>query len=990
MLRDAGVKGGLAVHVGCGDGHLTAELRAGGAFLVHGLAADAATLAEARETLNSLGAYGPVSVALFDGTHLPYADNLVNLAVVGDAGRAVPRQELLRVLAPGGVALVGSEKLVKPWPKDIDEWTHFLYDASGNAVSRDRRVAPPRHLRWDGPPLWSRSHETDVSITAAVSAGGRIVHTLDEGPIGIHESPLKTRRLPDKASLVARDAFNGILLWKRALPNWGSAAWDAARFKWKKADQMWSSPYTLPRRMVAARDRLYVTLGFRTFVSELDATTGTTLREFRQTANTEEIIHHDGLLLLRVRGEGPDEAILAIDLESGETRWRHPATSMSGLTLAALGQQVCYHDANGVHALDLRTGRERWRAAPKPGRRPGNASLLMHAEAVLFADGREVHAFGTADGAPLWTRPARPSFRGTTDLFVVDNRVWLGTMTTQGVALKTGRPSETRRPGHLFTGGHHSRCYRAKATERFLLWSKRGVEFLDLRSDQHMRHDWVRGSCRYGVLPANGLLYALPHPCFCYPGVKLTGFNALSADEGAMAPGRRREPQAVRGPAFEAVPSATARSAGDWPTYRHDNARSGCADEAVPAQLKKGWQTRIHNGLTPPVLAHGRLFLASSDNHTVHCLDAATGKRVWDYTAGGPVDSPPTVHGGRVLFGCTDGSVYCLRASDGALAWRFHAAPWDKRVVSYGRVESAWPVHGSVLAADGIVYFAAGRSSFLDGGIYLYGLELGTGAIRHQARLDGPWPDLSKPSSRAHEMDGSRNDILVSDGARLFLTQNVLDLELRAIDAPRIAKHGARRTPRHLVATGGFLDDSGFDRLFWMYAERWPGLYVAVGASKAGQILVFDSDTVYGLHTFTRKFSRSPYFQPGGDGYELFADDVANEPVLEPQQARRERGTMTRSAPPKWSVKVRVRARAMVLAGPHLFFAGPPDVIDPEDPYGALEGRKGAELWAVATTDGRKLAAYRLDAPPVFDGLIAAHGRLFIVMADGTVASWTP
>ena len=99
---------------------------------------------------------------------------------------------------------------------------------------------------------------------------------------------------------------------------------------------------------------------------------------------------------------------------------------------------------------------------------------------------------------------------------------------------------------------------------------------------------------------------------------------------------------------------------------------------------------------------------------------------------------------------------------------------------------------------------------------------------------------------------------------------------------------------------------------------------------------------------------------------------------------------MARSGPPKWSVRIPVRATAMVLAGHHLFLAGSPDVIDPKDPYGALEGRKGAELWAVSTADGRKLATHRLAAPPVFDGLIAAQGKLFIVMADGTVASWTP
>jgi hypothetical protein len=236
-------------------------------------------------------------------------------------------------------------------------------------------------------------------------------------------------------------------------------------------------------------------------------------------------------------------------------------------------------------------------------------------------------------------------------------------------------------------------------------------------------------------------------------------------------------------------------------------------------------------------------------------------------------------------------------------------------------------------------------------------------------------------------MDGSLNDILVSSGRKLFLTQNVFDLSLKQLPAPRIAPYGARETDLHLVATGGFLDDAMFDRNFWMYARRWPGLYVAVGAPKAGQILVFDETTTYGLHMFTTKFSRSPYFEPGS-GYELFADDNGNEPVLDARNARRERGTMTRSKPPKWAVRIPIRARAMVLAGNSLLLAGPPDIIDADDPLGAFEGRKGALLWVVSTTDGSKVAEYRLQVPPVFDGMIAANGKLYITTTDSAVTCW--
>ena len=76
----------------------------------------------------------------------------------------------------------------------------------------------------------------------------------------------------------------------------------------------------------------------------------------------------------------------------------------------------------------------------------------------------------------------------------------------------------------------------------------------------------------------------------------------------------------------------------------------------------------------------------------------------------------------------------------------------------------------------------------------------------------------------------------------------------------------------------------------------------------------------------------------------------------------------------------------MVLAGDKLFVAGPPDVIPDDDPLAAFEGRKGAELWAISATTGRKLAELpRLKAPPVYDGLIAAGACLYLSTIDGRI-----
>jgi outer membrane protein assembly factor BamB len=51
----------------------------------------------------------------------------------------------------------------------------------------------------------------------------------------------------------------------------------------------------------------------------------------------------------------------------------------------------------------------------------------------------------------------------------------------------------------------------------------------------------------------------------------------------------------------------------------------------------------------------------------------------------------------------------------------------------------------------------------------------------------------------------------------------------------------------------------------------------------------------------------------------------------------------------------------------------------------AFEGERGALLIAVSLDNGEKLAAYRLDFIPRFDGLIAADGRLYISTLSGEV-----
>ncbi len=410
-----------------------------------------------------------------------------------------------------------------------------------------------------------------------------------------------------------------------------------------------------------------------------------------------------------------------------------------------------------------------------------------------------------------------------------------------------------------------------------------------------------------------------------------------------------------------------------------------------------------------PVIVGGHLYVGEQDAHRIRCFNAANGKHAWSYTAGGRIDSAPTVHQGRVFFGCRDGAVYCLRATDGALVWRFLAAPDSRRIVSYGQLESVWPVHGSVLVQDGVVYFAAGRSSFLDGGILVYGLDVRTGRVLYSHHLEGPWPDLANDTSRPFAMEGALPDLIVSDGKHLYMQRIKFDAKLNRLETPRESDLGELDMgANHLVATGGFLDDTGFDRLYWMHSKRWPGFYFAQQSPKAGQLIVFDRDTTYAVKYFYRRHLWSPLFIPAEHGYLLFADDNDNQPVLEergqPAKAIQwlpketltdthhrggrgmEKGTgYVRAKPTKWQKMIPLRIRAMALAGDRLIAAGAPDVLDPDDPSATFQGRGDTLLQVFSTKDGSLLSTQRLSSPPAFDGLSVAAGRLYMATRDGKV-----
>ncbi|MHC4253022.1 MAG: outer membrane protein assembly factor BamB family protein, partial [Planctomycetota bacterium] len=801
-----------------------------------------------------------------------------------------------------------------------------------------------------------------------------------------------------------RDAFSGVVLWKKTVGPWEG---HMRRFR--------SGPTELPRRLVAVGERVYVTLGYGKPVSVLDAATGETSRTLAGTEGAVEIVC-DGRTVYVVIGRTGERKIAAFSAATGERAWGASGAETRDLmpqTLCASGGSVFYQNATHVVRLDAATGGERWRAA-RPVKRNRFAyatpTLVAVDGIVLSADcapgpakGKdegvkwqvtskpkrgddsmgEIVAFSATDGRELWRAPSSQGYTSPPDVFVAEGIVWTGTAPvrnttdfTEGRDLRTGEVRKRLDTEAAFASAHHHRCYRPKATERYILVGRTGTEFIDLAGGEPSRNHWARGACQYGVLPANGLLYLPQHSCACYIQSKLSGFWALAPKRTAEYP-TPRGPRLTRGPAWSAERGqGRAAREDDWPTHRHDTARSGRSMTRVPAKLAPAWEARIGGRPTAPVIAEGVALVASADGHFVQALDAGRGAELWRFTAGGRIDSPPTVHEGLAVFGSADGHVYCLRLSDGILVWRFRAAPRDRRTVAFGQVESVWPVTGSVLVREGVVYCTAGRSSYLDGGMYLHRLSVRTGELIGTRRLYDRDPATgAQPEDRMEdvELPGALPDVLSCDGENLYLRDKRMSLDGKEDRPPTVA---------HLYCSAGLLDGEWWHRTYWLWGERTfgraSGWHIIPAFQPSGRILVFDEETVFG-------YGRKKVSYGGTDlgGCHLFRALKRVEP--RPGTLKNNNKALVRILRPakvkyRWSRETPFIARAMVLAGGVLFAAGPAREGKREPSF---DGAGKALLMAFAAKDGAELSRLELDSQPVFDGLAAARGRLYVTTLDG-------
>jgi len=957
ILQAAGVKTGLAFHIGCGRAEapgLTAALAEQG-LVVHGLAIDDAAADRARKAIEAKNLAGRAMVERVALKPLPYLSDLANLVVVEDmaalAAAGVTRDELLRVLAPGGALCVleGGKwaKTGKPRPKEMDDWTHPQHGPDGNMVSADTAFKFPIGFRWiDGVPMnlvrWA-------GVRGWVVANGRCftLSSTQLENIGLREKP---------HYLAARDAWNGLPLWKincettddgsyLTWVNAGPLAADDARVYALKKDKVIAVnaatgeiAYTCPNKFPAYRILVTDGLLVCSCWQERDFSQAP-WHSFSKPKDPKKDKARPSLWSTWI-AKGGAGMVEAYDAATGAAKWSLPFAAE--MMVAADGVLYCTVQVGNpptehqLVAVDLKDGKERWRVSSSKFGPEADFQLNVAGPGYVVVARRKANAilaFSAKDGKLLWQTASGAHWTP-----VVDGLLWCGG--------KKHDPLTGEVKGNLAHGIGGQGCTPSTIVNGVLTQS-RGCSYVQLPPDndpakgkaEGFRYTGARGGCMEGMVPANGMFYTAQNNCGCAPG-HVYGFLAVGpSGEWPKADDFARPRSVEKGPAFGAVEEASV-AVTDWPLFLHDAQRSSGSAATLPEEglkvawnvhaaspgeglLGTTWRSRLESPLSAPAAAYGLVFAARTDAGQVVALDAATGKQVWCTTAGGRIDTPPTLHRGLAVFGCHDGYVYALRAKDGVLAWRTRVAPWERRMVAYGQVESVWPAVGTVLVHDGVLYANAGRTSESDGGIAVVALDPATGNTL--------WGGAVAPGPLR------QNDLLrVSDGKVLW--QHVpLDPKTGAADLKAPVPKGASQ--------GGLLDGT-WTRL----GKRRAGNAFTCDAVRA-DLLAWNDALIVSPSAASPRAPKRP------------ATELEEKPA--PQQG--------------WKVSLGggYRVEAIALAGNAALFAGSVKDAAPDKPSGFL--------WIASAADGKKLAEFPLGSPPTFAGIAVAADRIFVSLQDGSL-----
>lgn len=998
----AGVHGGLVVQLGASETALPIRLGQTGRYIVHALDTEPAKVDAARKAMGEGGHYGLSSAEVIErGGKLPYAENLVNLVVIREL--SAPLGEVIRILTPEGTVIAtgsskvtketlksagfisieaatfnGSEKALiarKPWPGDMDIWSHPRHAADGNAVSKDTIVGPPERVRW----VAAATSEVEGMVTA----GGRNFY----------------------GGLLARDSFNGLRLWHNDLRK---GELDSADFDFPRLSNAYARPIASSKRLFAVVKGKLVAL---------NAATGEIVVEYEGLNQPQQLVHRENLLIA-----SDDKVARAYDVVTGKEQWNFEAVGIANV-VAGYGVASLTHGnpKRGVKteavAIDLKTGKVKWRRSDHEWLHGVTRTVLQPDQIAFerssFSDhdaGNGIHIVSVETGDSKWDKNFAPGMnhRRQARAMYLDSGLWIlhGGKTNTVTKEDTKRlPIEvssldplTGEATKTFDAGL-AHCFPPVATPYYMFAGV--LDMTDLKSGKTIANPITKANCSQenGWVPANGLVYTTPKHCTCWP--MLRGYVSMAAkspmDNAAMKPLEEIEFPLIKGPAFGKLSTLNRKPSADsdWPLYRGDKWRSGSTTAPGPKKLDQIWATRlasqaevamvgkapigpilhdwrenaiVKGPISAPTIVNGRAYVARPNAHEVISIDAETGKTVWRFTVDGRVDTPPAIHKGLCLFGSASGHVYALSADRGELVWRLQAAPTTERIVAYGQVESPWPVPGAVLIVDDVAYFAAGRQPFADGGILVFAIDPASGERHWVHRID------TVPQKGYYENSGLEFDpfdILHQEGDNITMSRWLISRDGKKMDVDKWNGFAKINTGK----------GSAFvHRGSWTYGARH--VHRFPGEARRRPLAVVRDNTVYSSLNGTTEIFRRDFDLEKGEEFSAkwitgWAASGAARKGENPYRTYRlaEKASWKadhftseeeRAKEKKFGTQLYNNLFAMALSGDGNLYVAHED------------GR----LKTISTKDGSVIAERQVP-PPAWDGLAIANGRIFLSAQTG-------
>ncbi|MEQ2009372.1 MAG: PQQ-binding-like beta-propeller repeat protein, partial [Limisphaerales bacterium] len=1028
LIKRADLNRGLCAVLGSHD-DLPIALAKVSELLVHVREPDAARVDALRRQADQAG-FDIQRLAVERGAlgRLPYADNTVDIVLCPRADASVLKSlsaaEVLRALRPEGTAIIGAassdaaalsrqlrdwagkssaERVTtwsdahgtwvqfhKPALKGAADWSHWEKSPDNNPVSDDQVIKAPYLTQYMETPYY-------IGMPAVTTAaGGRTFLAI--GHIAHHDREWETL-----GRLIARNGYNGTVLWERKLPE----------------------GYLVHRSaFVATKDIFYLMEGDHCLL--LDPRTGKELGQIKLPGIEGEwkwMAIKDSILYVlagpvdpgveTVKGDralggwswadlsknyyekrlphGYGNVIAAYELDNKNVLWRHhEKTPIDSRGMAIRDDKMyLYCPDHHLRSLSLNSGSLGWTSDDKemlklieePGKglisTPGwrTEAMVVATPKALIVQGQthmNVVGISTEDGKKLWKRT---KVTNNPNAIYVDDQVIIGVGERGNNVIINPLTGDTVED----LGFAKRACTRLTASSDSFFCRGEGMIRYDRAGKKLLIDGAARPACNDGVIPANGLIYLGPWSCDCnlslIGAIARCSAGSFKFDHPATA--ERLEKSAT---AEEVKPlPATDR---DWPTYRANNQRSASTPVRIGGGAVQRWvyrPKRVHVP-TEATSAGGLVFFGGEDGK-VRAIDATSGEAHWTFPTAGIVKYPPTVWEGRALFGSGDGYVSCVEAATGRLLWRFRAAPVERHMMVYGALSSTWPVNTGVLVQDGVAYFAAGIVD--QDGTYVYALDAKTGALRWQNGATGHLnADLRKGVSAQGNLSVRGNTLLLAGGN--VISPAMFDLKTgESLDKARAQGQPQANGGKFVGVVGdGYIIAGG--RILYASARNvaTKGSFVAWSPDRRSQSLNFggippawNDDT---LAVVNFKYGKLAAFDTPKVTAAVTKETQKRSDVIGPFQNNLVT-LMTTRQEQRWQTNLdadKFEALSIALT---------PNALLTVASYQDM-GRARPQWFLIGLDpkDGRRLFRQELPAEPLPDGLLVDRaGRIMVTLMDG-------